>query len=948
MTDTSSVVATTHSTTDPYPVAGPLNSPVPNGAVSDSVPPGEDEPYTIKCICAFQDDDGNTVFCERCETWQHIECYYHGRDVPEVHNCVDCEPRPIDAKRATERQRRLREQSEAGDRKSKRSGPKSHKKKSKDPEHVNGFHQRSESGVRDQPPTKKTKTSHRPSVSVSSLPGTAVLQPDSRKRSGSMAAMSPTKAPGPSIPLYSNEFLHLYQRDQEPIHMEGNLFVNLTLAADLASWVKDPSALSRVVNGRSPQDIFTRSDASLESSRWPHLSKETITDTNFEQDGLHPTWMVLKTDNEVRKDEIVGEVRGKIGLLRDYCLDPSNRWQELRHPEPFVFFHPQLPIYIDSREEGTMLRYIRRSCRPNVTMKTFITNEVEYRFCFVANQDIPPQSEITAMWYLDPQLFESTNGLVKQESNDGRQEAAAICISNVLAHFGGCACDSSSQPCLLSNVDLRRYPKAIDSSGKQANGRRKKAKSKPHLSPAATGRADSEGVKNQDDDDMADGRSTSGSTRGHARSRDETPTMQSPNDLGDTELSARDKRKIAAVEKKFEQLEHDQHTHQRKKKRSTHSAQTTPTVASSKQHGYFPSTTGRQSRSPPFHLSPGASSVGRIGSPRKSSGSNTPTRSPLAPRQYVDSAMQTDPDENDVRFVPPVSTPRRHSFVPLTQRLLKRCHQDRVKLEELGKQRDIATVPTTGTHYPSSPSVSVDDTASKAHSEKDDVEMRDADTAMTPPPKPRTSEAGDGVSRAESSSVSPSVSEETPKPPQPPWPSTAAHNSPILTNGARSALRVQLPPTNLPAAPFVNTPGSAVSSVLPSPSGLDSALSQAGLHTPGSGVTAPSPVKKKLSLGDYLSRRGITTPTTEKSQTTAMLPPQKSPSSQAPAGSSPPLSTEGAQTHPEPALKTDTPRRESPGPLDVPMKDVPKPPPSPPYVSSVPPTLPTQPSVSPS
>lgn len=728
--------------------------------------------------------------------------------------------------------------------------------------------------------------------------------------------------------------------------MEGNLFVNLTLAADLASWVKDPTALSREVNGRSPQDIFTRSDASLESSRWPHLSKESITDTSFEQDGLHPTWKVLKTDNEVRKDEIVGEVRGKIGRLRDYCLDPNNRWQELRHPEPFVFFHPQLPIYIDSREEGTMLRYIRRSCRPNVTMKTFITNEVEYRFCFVANQDIPAHSEITAMWYLDPQLFESTNGLVKQESNDGRQEAAAICISNVLAHFGGCACDPSSQPCLLANVDLRRHPKAIDSTGKQINGKRKKAKSKQNRSPSVTGhgvRADSEGAKNQEDDDMADGRSASGSTRGHARSRDLTPTMPSPNDFGEIELSARDKRKIAAVEKKFEQLEQDQHAHQRKKKRSSHSAQTTPNVATSKQSSYFHS---RHSRSPPFRISPGVASIGRTGSPRKTSGSNTPVaRSPLGPPQYVDSAMQTDPDENDIRYVPPVPTPRRQSFVPLTQRLLKRCHQDRVKLEELGTQQDSSMV---NMPPPSSPAMSLDDTASKAHSEKDDIEMKDADTAMTPPPKHRASEAGDGVNR-ESSSVSPTASVETPKPPQTPWPSTAAHNSPILTNGSRSGLRVQLPPTTFPVPPFLSTPGSTVSSVLPSPSGVDSTLSQPGLQTPGSSVTAPSPVKKKLSLGDYLSRRGtLTTPTTEKTQATAMLPPPKSPPSQPPAGSSPPLSTEGTQTQTEPALKADVPRRESSGPLDVPMKDVPKPPPSPPYVSSVPPTLPAQPSVSPS
>ena len=367
--------------------------------------------------------------------------------------------------------------------------------------------------------------------------------------------------------------------------MESNLFVNLTLAADLASWVKDPSALSRVVSGRSPQEIFSRSDSPLDPTRWPTLSKESITDDRLEVDGKHPTWRVLKTETNVHKDEIVGEVKGKIGLLRDYCHDPGNRWQELRHPQPFVFFHPQLPIYIDSREEGTMLRYIRRSCRPNVTMKTFITNEVEYHFCFVANQEIPANSEITAMWYLDPQLFGSSNGLVKQETSDGFQEVTATCISNVLAHFGGCACEPPLN-CLLVSVDRRWNP-----AMKQANGKRKKStRPKQAISPLGTGRSNSnpraasEGAKRLDDDDQADSRSTSWSTRGQTHSRDLTPTLQVPPEsgFGDSELSARDKRKIAAVEKKFEQLEQDQQASQRKKKRTSgQSTQTTPTATTS-------------------------------------------------------------------------------------------------------------------------------------------------------------------------------------------------------------------------------------------------------------------------------------------------------------------------------------------------------------------------------
>ncbi|KAH7374095.1 hypothetical protein BKA64DRAFT_649117 [Cadophora sp. MPI-SDFR-AT-0126] len=68
----------------------------------------EEEPYTIKCICDFYEDDGNTIYCETCDTWQHIECFYPGR-VEEAsrddfeHSCADCKPRPLDRRQAKER-----------------------------------------------------------------------------------------------------------------------------------------------------------------------------------------------------------------------------------------------------------------------------------------------------------------------------------------------------------------------------------------------------------------------------------------------------------------------------------------------------------------------------------------------------------------------------------------------------------------------------------------------------------------------------------------------------------------------------------------------------------------------------------------------------------------------------------------------------------------------------
>lgn len=69
----------------------------------------DEESSTIKCVCGYSDDDGNTVLCEQCDTWQHISCYYLlAQYVPDSHFCTDCVPRHIDVKAAIELQREKR------------------------------------------------------------------------------------------------------------------------------------------------------------------------------------------------------------------------------------------------------------------------------------------------------------------------------------------------------------------------------------------------------------------------------------------------------------------------------------------------------------------------------------------------------------------------------------------------------------------------------------------------------------------------------------------------------------------------------------------------------------------------------------------------------------------------------------------------------------------------
>ncbi|KAJ5758719.1 hypothetical protein N7520_005875 [Penicillium odoratum] len=903
MTETSSL-AITHATTDPYPVPAPPGSPV-NGALSDSGAPDEEEPYTIKCICQFNEDDGSTVFCERCETWQHIVCYYPDKRVPDVHNCIECEPRQLDSRRAADRQRqrRIREQSEDGDRR-KRSSAKAPKKKPKDGD-MNGYvHQRSESGTRDQPPSKKPKTSHRSSTSVSALSGAPHLPTQSRKRRSSTSiAPSPTKSFGPSIPLYSKEFLHLYDADDDHVDMDSNLFVNVSLVGETASWVKNPDALARVTNGRRAEDTFMWSDAALDRSRWPALTTDTLTDPTVTVGSRNPSWKIVRTQDAVRKDDVVGEITGKVGMFDDYCLDPNNRWSELRHPEPFVFFSSHLPLYIDSRYEGSMLRYTRRSCRPNVTMKIFITNDVEYHFCFVAKEDIPAGSEITIMWYLDAQLSESSNGLVKQESGDSATDAAAVCISNTLANFGGCACEHP-QNCLLANIDRRRHPKLLETP-KQTNGKRKKPKTKSGTSPldtrrGSTSRAGSETTKHIEEDDAVDSRSTSASVR-KSLSRDLSPTASSQG-LAGLGMSSRERRKIADAEKQFQALENDQRTTAQKKKKRTSalSAQSPSTIANSSstnttstQTGYFESQREfnkmskavNESRSPTAGLSPGSLPV-----PRHTSGSTPATRTPVTRpvhqrKTFVDTAVQVDTIDLGY-FANPIRTkgPNRFTWVPHRVRLIRRyaeqCRARREAREELERQQlssagsDSVGPAESMSPFTQSPTI--------ARTDKLDIEMMDAevDTSQAMP------SAGDVEIRGES--VVSHVDQDPSKPLiTPPWPSTVAHNTRLpgsTTPIHRENLRVSMPPPSIPTIPLAVSPGSASTASLASPSTADGS-SPHSAQMPL--APTPTPAKKKLSLGDYLSRRGtLATPTSEKAQIQALA---------TPAQNSPPLRDQDTQ-----------------------------------------------------
>ena len=590
-----------------------------HGANGAAVANGEDEPYTIKCICGFDDDafDGYTVFCDRCNTWQHIACYYS----PDTalaedfeHTCVDCNPaqeNSLNRDAAVARQQSLRQpQGLSDDRRIKRPGPKSHKKnKARDFSHAtNGWgsheptlpdYQHAFNPHEQGPPPKKAKTNHRASVSVASVAGPLSRFPSGsgRNRSG-LALPPPVDTPRPPLSecppdYFSADFIRAHHQNTSYRPAPTNIHNNVGVANLLSAWLDDHDAFTDVTNGKTHNDVLLRLDCPVEDCE-PPIVKRVEEDTTAQFHGEYPRWPYLILGKDLAEKDMVGEIRGVIGLQDDYMSDPENQWPRLRHPDHFVFFHPILPIYIDSRSEGTLLRYARRSCTPNMEMKTVITGAREIRFCFMTIRGIPQGSELTINWdtKLDRHMVSS---LSRGYDSMTPEELDYACnwVGTVLAHFGGCACQQPpNSRCVMSKWDRRLANTAFDpllASSKFGRKRRPTKSSPPKTSQAVNSRATSDGPPyggTDGDIEMEDSRSVSNSTtnKSNKTSRDGTPSdaHRDESAVRDNVNSERERRKVMQSEKLFEQMDKDtQQKEQKKKKRTSGSAANTPTIPTS-------------------------------------------------------------------------------------------------------------------------------------------------------------------------------------------------------------------------------------------------------------------------------------------------------------------------------------------------------------------------------
>ncbi|KAG8531653.1 uncharacterized protein KY384_003284 [Bacidia gigantensis] len=869
--------------------------------------PQVEDDSTIKCICGFKHDDGLSVFCEKCNTWQHTECYYYDEKndrVPQNHEldaishfCTDCEPRWIDVQAAINRQKLRMGDIEPDEKKLKKAASKSHKKKVRATENgvlTNGWSptvdvtlDRTSRSPRDQPlSAKRPKANHRTTQSLA-LSQNSTFQP--HKRSASLV-LSPTKQASKRTPNgfvkehYSDEFMRLYDNDIGEQDMQTNLLGNINITHDLSTWVYDVDALHVATRGFSQKDVFYRIERPLDEIIGPLPQKRIREDANVLRNGQCPRWIYLTSSGPSKWKSIIGELKGKIGHMNDYISDPENRWDYLRHPAPFVFFHPRLPIYIDTRSEGTLCRYLRRSCRPNLSMTTILENSSEYHFCFTAKQDIEDGAEMTIGWTLDEHMrkfISNKNDMAKDLSPDA-EEYITDWVGKVSSEFGGCACG------MPDSCWLVRYDPENKGLVRSKGHSRRRQTTNIHANS-----------------DAEDAESTSRSTSG---SPDLTPTgsaSQGPA-LG-LEISDREKRKIAALEKT---LDGDKHQPAPKKKKRNSGGSSANVNGPGISKPLIQATSLSQPNTPGFTYksqyidvgigktsdAPVAKAASILGHPRNNtiaarkawSNPNTPTTSsPLARSTYVDMAVQVDmDDENDwYNSAPALSKPSkpRKPYMSLTKRLLLRSQQDRQRLEEKRRSSEASTNQQSLSNHANlrSPSNHVDIGVKVSGRESPEPQCDQQDFSPGQPRSPPSANPG-----------------------PPPWPS---NTQTLPINGIRPPnLIVQLPPKRPQApdsassTPLTQTPISTLPPTL--------FPTHTPLQPPSTGGSLqPSPAKKKVSLSDYIKRKGSSTDAKHGGAVSPEL---------SHGISKPPLSASNCDAAMEGSAIVDTPKREEANPMD--------------------------------
>ncbi|PWW74034.1 hypothetical protein C7212DRAFT_346656 [Tuber magnatum] len=545
----------------------------------------------IDCICEISDDDGFTICCDKCDTWQHLVCVQLNKDnVPGTYYCPKCSPRTLDVQGAKDIQRHRREEEQAKrSHKKKRSTGTSHKRK----ELANGTN-----GIT---PGKISSSTEKTGVQG---PGKLVspkeMQQPSRKRGHRVSAQPNSNAgvnssashhsiltnvPNTNIPLdppsARNGETESDTDPEKPRYLrEGftdlgsspNKYTGADVQRFLHSLVmpaSDPN-MTRLL-----ERCIYLNRQELASLGLPKASSQVLPETS--KSNIEHSKRRLLLGADCFQGDLITIYKGEVGFQDSYRKDRANQYSSWGHPKPYVLFHPNLPIYVDARRYGSEARFVRRSCRPNLALQTIVVDHSEMCFGLFANQPLKPGAELTVGWdwngALESRQFVKEGFDVYRLSSEHLRELA-VWIQQLTHKMGDCACLGGKE-CLVNQIRKMTDGETVTGKTPNGNGSSRKQRRTNASTESAVGSqrpspdCQSVPLKKEEDEE---GRSVSPPvSRSKPRSRDLTPSMLQDVAVEKGEMTGREARKFKDVLSRIEKQQQEEQLPQVAKRRKRNS-----------------------------------------------------------------------------------------------------------------------------------------------------------------------------------------------------------------------------------------------------------------------------------------------------------------------------------------------------------------------------------------